>query len=89
MRFSNDFFLKVYVGSPFIEAVNEVPFYHVDELFQSDDYVYQTGWVKFSELSALQFNNRTDLSLVILSDKLKATEELIEVKNARRELEYL
>jgi len=89
LRFSNDFFLKVYVGSPFIEAVNEVPFYHVDELFQSDDYVYQTGWVKFSELAALQFNNRTDLSLIILSDKLKATEELIESASKRRELEYL
>lgn len=89
LRFSNDFFLKVYVGSPFIEAVNEVPFYHVDELFQSDEYVYQTGWVKFSELATLQFNNRTDLSLVILSDKLKATEELIEAASKRRELEYL
>lgn len=89
LRFSNDFFLKVYVGSPYIEVVNEVPFYHVDELFQSEDYVYQTGWVKFSELSSLKFNNRNDISIVILSDKFKADEELIQVKSKKREIEYL
>ena len=89
LRFSNDFFLKVYVGSPFIETINEVPFYHVDELFQSDEYVYQTGWVKFSELSALQCNNRNDLSIIVLSDKLKASEDLIQSSRKRREIEYL
>jgi homoserine dehydrogenase len=89
LPFSNDFFLKVYVGSPFIETINEVPFYHVDELFQSDEYVYQTGWVKFSELSALQCNNRNDLSIIVLSDKLKASEDLIQSSRKRREIEYL
>lgn len=89
LQFSNDFFLKVYVGSPFIEAINEVPFYHVDQLFQSEDYVYQTGWVKFSELSALQFNNRNDLSIIVLSDALKATEDLIVEQRQNREIAYL
>jgi homoserine dehydrogenase len=89
LPFSNDFFLKVYVGSPFIETINEVPFYRVDELFQSDEYVYQTGWVKFSELSALQCNNRNDLSIIVLSDKLKASEDLIQSSRKRREIEYL
>lgn len=87
--FSNDFFLKVYVGSPFIESINEVPFYHVDELFQSEDYVYQTGWVKFSELASLQFNNRNDLSIIVLSEALKATEDLITEQQQRREIAYL
>lgn len=89
LRFSNDFFLKVYVGSPFIEAINEVPFYHVDELFQSDEYVYQTGWVKFSELSVLQFNNRNDLSIVVLSDALNASADFLQSKSKIREIEYL
>jgi len=89
LRFSNDFFLKVYVGSPYIEVINEVPFYHVDELFQSEDYVYQTGWVKFSELAFLKFNNRNDISIVVMSDKLKSTEDLILSTTKKREIEYL
>ena len=88
-QFSNDFFLKVYVGSPFIESINEVPFYHVDELFQSEEYVYQTGWVKFSELAPLQFNNRNDLSIVVLNEPLKATEDLISEQRQSREIAYL
>lgn len=88
IQFSNDFFLKVYVGSPFIDSINEIPFYHVDELFQSENYVYQTGWVKFSELASLQFNNRNDLSIIVLSEALKASEDLI-AEQQRREIAYL
>lgn len=88
IQFSNDFFLKVYVGSPFIDSINEIPFYQVDELFQSENYVYQTGWVKFSELASLQFNNRNDLSIIVLSEALKASEDLI-AEQQRREIAYL
>lgn len=69
--FTSDFFLKVYLGSQFIEAINEVPFYKIDEIFQSEDYSYQTGWVRFSELTTLDFNNRKELSLVILPEKFQ------------------
>jgi len=89
LQFSNDFFLKVYIGSPFIEAINEVPFYHVDELFQSEDYVYQTGWVKFSEIASLQFNNRNDLSIIVLGESLKGSQELIAEQRQRREIAHL
>lgn len=89
LQFSNDFFLKIYVGSPFIEAINEVPFYHVDELFQSEDYVYQTGWVKFSEIASLQFNNRNDLSIIVLGEALKGLQDLIVEQRQRREIAYL
>lgn len=73
IEFSNDFFVKVYLESKYIEAINEIPFYHVDELFQSDQINYQTGWVKFSELSTFDFNHKEDVSLVILPEGLKET----------------
>lgn len=71
-NFSDDFFVKIYLESIYVESINEIPFYRVDELFQSDDLNYQTGWVKFSELKNFDFNHREDLSLVILPEKLQS-----------------
>ena len=68
LQFTKDFFVKIYLGSPFIEAINEIPFYQIDEVFQSEAYMYQTGWVRFSELTAFDFNNRKDLSLIVLPE---------------------
>ena len=82
--FTNDFFVKVYLGSPFIEVINEVPFYRIDELFQSEDYVYQTGWVRFNELEAFNFNFRKEMSLVILPEKVISAEEFLKDKSKYR-----
>ncbi|NVK66175.1 MAG: homoserine dehydrogenase [Flavobacteriales bacterium] len=71
VEFSNDFFVKIYLESKYIEAINEVPFYHVDELFQSDHINYQTGWVKFSELKTFDFNHKEEVSLVVLPEPLR------------------
>ncbi len=71
VAYTEDYFVRVYLGSDFIEAINEVPFYRVDELFQSDDYNYQVGWVKFSDLKQFDFNNVAHLSLVVLPDSLR------------------
>ncbi|NRA12381.1 MAG: hypothetical protein HRT57_10540, partial [Crocinitomicaceae bacterium] len=68
LKFTSDFFLKVYLGSQFIEAINEIPFYKIDEVFQSEEYSYQTGWVRFSELKEFDFNNRKELSLIVLPE---------------------
>lgn len=73
LQFSNDFFVKIYLESNYTELINEIPFYRVDELFQSDTVNYQTGWVKFSELRTFDFNHRPELSLVILPEPLKRT----------------
>ena len=73
--------MKVYLESKYIEAINEIPFYHVDELFQSDQINYQTGWVKFSELSTFDFNHKEDVSLVILPEGLKETIRTDKVSN--------
>ncbi|MCH2232030.1 MAG: homoserine dehydrogenase [Crocinitomicaceae bacterium] len=83
LSFTNDFFLKVYIGSPFVEAINQIPFYRVDELFQSDDYAYQTGWVKFSELEDYNLNHRKEISLVILPEPFKGSESLFSGKLER------
>lgn len=70
LRFSTDFYIKVYIGSPFVQAINEVPFYAVDELFQSGDYNYQTGWVRIADLFSFNFNERSDLSLIVLPEPI-------------------
>ena len=82
--FERNGYLKVYLGSPFIRALNDVPFYRVDELFQSDVYSYQTGWVKFSDLKELNLNHRDDLSIVLLPEEFKIVEDAIKFSEAQR-----
>jgi homoserine dehydrogenase len=90
LLFTNDFFLKIYLGSPFIEVINEVPFYRIDELFQSEEYVYQTGWVRFSELETFNFNFRKEMSLVILPEKVISAEEFLKDKaKLRKEVAHI
>lgn len=84
-HFSDDFLLKVYVGSEYIESINEIPFYRVDEVFQSDDYNYQTGWVKFSEIKEFDLNQIPDLSLIILPDAFLAATEATRLKAERKQ----
>lgn len=83
LSYSQDFFIRVYIGSPYVEVINEIPFYRVDELFQSDEYVYQTGWVKFSDLKQVNFNDRSDISLVVLPDAIRQTADFINQKSER------
>lgn len=78
-EFSEDFFLKIYVGSEFIEAINEIPFARIDEVYQSGGYNYQTGWVNFSDLRGFDLNQRPDLSVIVLPDafvSVKGSEKL-------------
>ncbi len=75
LRFNEDFFLKIYIGSEFIEAIQEIPFYSIDEVFQSKSYNFQTGWVKFSELRQFNFNQLKDLFFAILPDAFLREDE--------------
>ncbi|MDX2361814.1 MAG: homoserine dehydrogenase [Crocinitomicaceae bacterium] len=84
LSFTKDFFVKVYLGSPYIEAINEIPFYKIDEVYQSEEYVYQTGWVRFSELTSINFNSRNDLSLVILPEPIEKGNLFIKKTKERR-----
>lgn len=75
IEYTEEFFVKIYLESKYVDAINEVPFYRVDELFQSDTLNYQTGWVLFSDLSRFDFNNLPDLSMIILPDVLRIGSE--------------
>jgi len=69
--YTDDFYLKIYLGASNQEALSSIPFFQVDELFQSKDYRYQTGWVKFSDLKKVDFNNSDDLFFAVLPDNFK------------------
>lgn len=75
LKFTEDFYLKIYIGSEFIDAIQEIPFYSIDEVFQSKNYNFQTGWVKFSELRQFNFNALKDLFFAILPDAFVGEEE--------------
>jgi homoserine dehydrogenase len=84
-RFTDDFFLKAYVGSEFIESINEIPFYRIDEVYQSEGYNYQTGWVKFSEIRQFALNQLPDLSLIVLPEPFVGVESAQVLKTKRKQ----
>jgi homoserine dehydrogenase len=69
--YTENFLVKIYLESEYLEAINEVPFYRVEELYQSDSVNYQTGWVAFSDLRKFDFNHLPNLSMIILPDALR------------------
>ncbi len=75
LQFSNDFFVKIYIESKYTELINEIPFYRVDELFQSDRINFQTGWVNFNELRAFDFNKLADRSFIILPEPFRKSSD--------------
>lgn len=79
LEFSEDFFIKIYIGSEFIQAIQEIPFYKIDEVFQSKSYNFQTGWVKFSELKQFNFNQLKDLFFAVLPEPF-LSEQAFELK---------
>jgi homoserine dehydrogenase len=87
VNFQDDFYLKVYVGSQFIEAINTIPFYRVDEVYQSETYNYQTGWVRFEDVKALDLNQLPDLSFIVLPEAFVAANQPEKLKSER--IQYL
>ena len=69
--YTDEFYLKIYLGASNQESLSSIPFFQLDELFQSKDYRYQTGWVKFSDLKKIDFNNQDDLFFAVLPDSFK------------------
>lgn len=70
LEFTDDFFARVYVGSP-NEITNEIEFVNVEESFKGLEYNYKIGWVKFSSLAAIDFNKRKDLFISFFSEDVK------------------
>lgn len=85
LEFSDDFFLKVYIGSEYIESINEIPFYRVDEVFQGEEYNFQTGWVRFSELKSFDLNQLPDISLIVLPKPFISLSESVKLKTERKQ----
>ncbi|MCR9173083.1 MAG: homoserine dehydrogenase [bacterium] len=75
-EFSSDFYLKVYAGSRYPEVLDEIPFISVDEVYQSKDYAFQTGWIHFEDFQKLDPNKRENLSLIVLPEDLLSRKEL-------------
>jgi len=69
--YTDDFYLRIYLGATSQKALSSIPFFQIDELFQSNQYRYQTGWVKFSDLKKVDFNNADDLFFAVLPDAFK------------------
>jgi homoserine dehydrogenase len=86
-EFSEDFYLKIYAGSEFIEAINEIPFARIDEVYQSGGYNYQTGWVNFNDLREFDLNQRPDLSIIVLPEPFVSANDTTALKSER--IQYL
>jgi homoserine dehydrogenase len=84
-KFSNDFFVRVYVGSNDIDKIKEFPFNRVDTLYQSENYTYQIGWIKFDEIAKLNFNANSELSLIVLPDEIKSSIEFEKIQSEKKE----
>lgn len=76
LKFSNDFFIKVYIGAKYSELLDEIPFFQVDEVYNSQDYAYQTGWIHFDEVVGLNLPRRKDLSFITLPYPILNHEQL-------------
>ncbi len=84
-HFSNEFFVRVYLGSNYIDSINELPFYRVDTLYQSENYTYQIGWIKFDEIAKLDFNSISELSLIVLPDEIKSSAEFAKINVEKKQ----
>lgn len=81
LKFSNDFSIKIYLGSKNKEKLKLFPFLEKDEVFQSLDYNYITGWISFSEILSIDFNNEEELFFAVLPEPFKLKEEFSHFKN--------
>lgn len=81
LEFSNDFSLKIYLGSKSEAKLKSFNFLEKDEVFQSREYNYVTGWISFSELSTLDFNQEDELFFAVLPEAFKSIETFEHSKN--------
>lgn len=78
LRFSDDFELKIYLGSANRAILRTFPFIKKDEVFQSGDYNYTTGWVRFNELRKFDFNKEEELFFAVLPEPFKVKKKVEE-----------
>ena len=76
LSFSNDFSVKIYLGSKSEDKLKSFNFLEKDEIFQSRGYNYVTGWISFLELLSVDFNQEDDLFFAVLPEAFKLSEEI-------------
>lgn len=75
LNYSDDFELKIYLGAQDRQALEKVAFLDKDEIFQSADYNYITGWVNFKDLRKINFNAEEELFFAVLPEELRGLKE--------------
>lgn len=68
LEFCTDFRLKVYVSATSENALQKLQFEEVYESFTGQSHSYRIGLVKFSELTAIDWNAESQLFLAVLPD---------------------
>jgi homoserine dehydrogenase len=68
LTYSDDYYLKIYLAASNASHLQQLEFYKVDETFRSADYSYQTGWVKFSDIKKINFNDLNELFFAVLPE---------------------
>ena len=81
LNFSGEFYLSAYIGTSNAENLEKIHFTEVYESFRSRDYAYKTGLLSFAQLSALNANDREDLSVIILPGSLTREEKVLIEEN--------
>jgi homoserine dehydrogenase len=66
----NDFEIYAYISASKPEELSEIRFEEIEDMFISKAYCYQIGRVRFSNIHAINWNERKDLSLLIFSEKM-------------------
>ena len=76
---TSDIELYVYLSSAQKEALDQIRFEEIDDLYVSKGYCYKIGKIRFSEIQRVQWNDQKELTLLIFSDssnrKFKNSEE--------------
>lgn len=85
--FSNNFTVRIYLGSQSKESIASFPFIERDELFISNKYNYATGLVRFADLIKIDFNNTSELFFAVLPEGITSNDEE-EVKKILKEKEF-
>lgn len=66
--FSDDRFVKIYLGSEDVNNLSKIRFYNSDEFYVSKNYSFRIGIVRLTDLIKIDWNKQNDVSLILFSD---------------------
>lgn len=68
LELTTNFKVKVYIGSSNPDSLAKVDFVQLEENYQSAEYFYKTGWIRFEDLLPLNLNAAADLFVAVLPE---------------------